>query len=290
MIQLAMIVLLGATPMTAKDAPDLAALLPGPVEGFAPHGADAVVDRDGLFSLIDGGAEVYRALNVIRVIERRYRHPKAGDVLVDVFDMGSAEDAYGAYRHDMREDASAGIGTESEVQGGNLYFWKDRFYVSVVPLRASREARAAALAIGRAIAGRIPKDGAPPDLVRLLPPDGLVRSQVHFFHDALLFERHTLLLEDNPLGLGPETDGLLARYSLGGDATKAEGPALLLVRYPDEASATQAARAGSSAELEAGRSLKLQRAGRLLIGVLDASPDQASELIELVHKRRGGTR
>lgn len=277
--------------MTAKDAPDLAALLPKNIEGFTPHGADAVVDRDGLFSLINGGAEVYRALNVRRVIERRYRHAEAGDVLVDVFDMGSAEDAYGAYRHDMREDASAAIGTESEVQGGNLYFWKDRYYVSVVPLRATPEARAGALTIGRAIAGRIPKDGAPPDLVRLLPHAGLVRSQIHFFHDALLFERHTLLLEDNQLGLGPETDGLLARYSLGGgDEAKAEGPALLLVRFPDEAGAAKAAQAGSSAELEAGRSLRLQRAGRLLIGVLDAPPDQASALIESVLKRRGGTR
>lgn len=278
--------------MPTSHAQDLAALLPDRLAGFATTGPDALVDRDGLFGLIDGGAEVYRALNVRRVIERRYSHAQAGDILVDVFDMGSAEDAYGAYRHDMREDKGAGIGTESEVQGGNLYFWKDRFYISVVPLKVDPRARSAALAIGRAIAGRIPKDGAPPDLVRLLPPAGLVKSQVHFFHDALLFERHTLLLDDNRLGLGPKTDGLLARYRLGSgdDSAQAEGPALLLVRYPDEASARKAATAGSAAELEAGRSLVLKRSGRLLVGVLDAPAAEAGKLIEAVLKRKGGSR
>lgn len=287
-----LIVLMGAMPMNASSTQDLASLLPAQVAGFSVEGPDALVDRDGLFRLINGGAEVYRALNVQQVVERRYSHPEAGAILVDVFDMGTSEDAYGAYHHDMREEASADIGTESEIQGGNLYFWKGRYYASVVPLKASPVTREASLAIGRAIAARIAQDGAPPDLVGLLPAEGLVQSQVHFFHDFLLFSRHTLLFDDNLLGLGPKTDGLLARYQSSGqdDTTRAEGPALLLVRYPDAASAGRAASAAAAAPLEAGRSLALKRHGRLLIGVLDAPPETAQNLMDAVMRRQGGTR
>jgi hypothetical protein len=286
---------LGVWMLTSQAmAADLAELLPDEVAGYRAAGDDSQVDRDGLFSLIDGGAEVYRALNVRAAIERRYAKPGAADLLVDLFDMGSPADAYGAYRHDMREGPTAKIGNDSERQGGNLYFWKGRYYVSIIPLRAQAEAQAAGLALGRAIAARIPDAGRPPDLVGLLPPAGLVASQVHYFHDWLLFSRHTLLAGDNPLGLGSETEGLLARYRVSGSPdTSAEGPALMVIRFSDPAAAATAQdrlRQAIAAEDEP-RSIHLRLQGRLLLGVLDApDADFARRLLDAVPLDKGAAR
>jgi hypothetical protein len=256
-------------------------LLPADVLGYRGDGADESVDRDGLFSLIDGGAEAYRALNVRRVAERRYVKAGAADIVVDVFDMGSSADAYGAYHHSMREGPSASVGQESELLGHNLAFWRGQYFVSVVPLAASAEADRAVQAIGAAVAARIPAAGEPPALVRRLPAEGLVRSQVHYFHDAGLLRTRAAFADPDALGLGADTEGVLARYHLGGAAS-----ALVLVRYPSDERARRAERA-----LAKQSRLAVRQSGSLLAVVLDApTPADAAHLLDAVTKPTGGNR
>ena len=104
-------VLLAASPLD---------LLPAEALGWRGDGADESVDRDGLFSLIDGGAEAYRALNVRRVGARRYVKAGAPDVVVDVFDMGSSADAYGAYLGTVLRVLTMRLDDLGEQAGGAL--------------------------------------------------------------------------------------------------------------------------------------------------------------------------
>jgi hypothetical protein len=262
----------------AAGPESMAGLLPDKVSGWRPAGPDELADRDGLFKLINGGAEVYRSLNVRRVFERRYSKPEAPDLLADLYDMGSSADAFGAYHHDMREGQNAGVGQESERQGGNVHFWKGSYFVSVVAMRKGPGVTEGVLALAKAIASRIPESGHPPDLAGLLPAQGLVQSQVHYFHDWMLFSRHTYLADKNFLNLSDHTEGLLARYQLAGEREDtAEGPALLLVRYPDEDQAQAAENKANQTKLDQGRSLHLHRRGRLLLGVIDAPSIKAAE-------------
>ena len=219
---------------------DLAALLPAEVLGWRPEGADGLYTSDSLYDLIDGGAEVYRSLNVREVLSRRYVREGAPDLLVDLFDMGSSQDAYGAFHHDMREGVDVGVGRESEEQGGNLAFWKDRFFVSLVPLRATEEARQAVLAAGKAIAAAIPNEGEKPELVSLLPPGGLVAGQIHYFHDGLLLGRHHVIGQGDLLKLGRDTEGVIARYRRPAPPGEGGTSALLLIRYPSAQRAAEA--------------------------------------------------
>jgi hypothetical protein len=71
-----------------------------------------------------------------------------------------------------------------------------------------------------------------------LPPDGLVERSAIFFHEEISIQNELWLGGENVLGLGPETNGVLARYDVDGAAAR-----LLLVQYPD----AQAASAGLAA-------------------------------------------
>jgi len=297
-----------SAPRTAQAATDLAALMPAEVRGYRPQGPDETYDRDTLFDLIDGGAEVYRSLNVHRVLSRRYEKPDSAEILVDLFDMGSSNDAYGAFHHDMREGKDAGVGFESEHQGSSLFFWKDHYFVSVVALADTRATRAAVLAIAKAIDRAIRSRGAKPDLVRMLPSKGLVKSQIHYFHDWKLLSRLYSLGEDNLLMLGNDTEGTLARYR---SRVKAHGAeprapaALLLVRYASDADARKArdrfaqkrlggAKGDSVVESDDGRWTGVVLVGNILVGVLDApSEKQARTLLSeasATARRRGKTK
>jgi hypothetical protein len=222
--------------------PDLAGLLPAEVAGFTPGEEDRFFTADTLFELIDGGAEIYRALNVHATVNRRYSHPDSSDIIADIFDMGSATDAYGAYHNDIREGVAADAGCESEYQGGSLYFWKDRYFVSVVALHETEQTTVAVHGIGQAIAAAIPGDAPPPDLADYLPETGLLSEQIYFFHDHPGLTRRFRVGDGNPLLLTRQTEGLLARYR---PLTGGEGSppfVMLLIRYATAADAKRAHR------------------------------------------------
>jgi hypothetical protein len=202
---------------------------------------------------------------------------------VDVFDMGSSQDAYGAYHHDMREGKDVGVGQESEELGGALAFWKDRFFVSVIPLRVDAEAGEAVLELGERVAAAIPGVGAVPDLVSLLPRKGLLPSQIHYFRGWLLLTRHLPLGPNDFLLLENDTGGVLARYRFAAGSGAAPGAApsaLLLIRYPSSSRAEQARDGFVDAYLlaagedlvgrtESGRWAGAQTFGDLLVCALD---------------------
>jgi hypothetical protein len=191
---------------------------------------------DTLFDLIDGGAEVYRALNVRTVMSQSYGRADAPDIMVDIFDMGSAADAFGAYHNDTREEASAGIGNESERMGASLFFWKGRYFVSVVPFAEHPAAERAVPDLGRAIAGAIREGGTVPAIVAFVPRAGLIDSQLTYFHTWPHLSTRRFISSDNLLALDAQTEGVLARYrGTGGEP----GPSLILVRYPSPARARQ---------------------------------------------------
>jgi hypothetical protein len=255
-----MILLFIGIMMTAPPANDLSGLLPAEVNGWKPKGQDQYFDRDNLFSLINGGAEVYRALNVKKVI-------------VDVFDMGSSSDAFGAFHIDIREEKDVGVGHESEFQGGSLYFWKDRYFVSVVALKQTGASKQAVIAFGRAIAKKIPKMGKKPGLVGHLPEKGIVKSQVHYFHDWEGLNRLHFISDENLLGLSKDTEGLLARCRPAG--------ALVLIRYPYKKDAELAYKSFSKSFKDNEGEVSAARAsGSLLALVLSAgSKGEALEIL-----------
>ncbi len=234
--------------------------LPDTVHGWKAVKPDHEYTFDTLFDLIDGGAEVYRSLNVRKVLDRRYTKEDSADIIVDLFDMGSSKDAFGAFHHDMREDDDVGVGTESEYQGSYLFFWKDRYFVSVVALEETPETREAVLALGRAIASSIPRPGTEPDIVKLLPSEGLQKEQIYYFHDLESLERRYMIGKGNPLHLSKETEGLLARYAVSGVPAAKDGQlfaVFLIVAYASQSAALAAEKDFSALYLNRAESGKL---------------------------------
>jgi hypothetical protein len=268
---------------TRSDPTSLAELLPARAGEYSPREPDGTYDRETLFSLIDGGAEVYRSFGVRTVVSRRYGKTGAPDILADLFDMGSARGAYGAYHHDLREGREAGLGRESEMAGGTLAFWKDRYFVSLVALGETAQTDRGLRELGRAIDAAIPRRGEIPEVVRLLPRDGPPPVRTSYFLDWTYLNTRYFIAETDLLRLEPGAEGVLARYPGGEGSAGAGGEpfVLMLVRYPDEARAAQSlgrfqadylapAGADGSAVRPGGGWAGARVSGRLLIAVLEA--------------------
>ncbi|MGE5842283.1 MAG: DUF6599 family protein [Deltaproteobacteria bacterium] len=156
----------------AASLEELRQVLPEKVLAWSKAEEDHVYDTQTISDYSDGAGEVYRAYNMQRCLSRRYVAPENPPLVLDVFEMASSSDAFGAFTHDPDGDELA-IGQGAVYRSGWLGFWKDRFFVS---LYADEETEAATQAL-RELAGKvaslIKKEGSKPQILSRLPKRGL---------------------------------------------------------------------------------------------------------------------
>ncbi len=255
--------------------------LPTEVHGWEWDGKDEFYDRETIFAYIDGMGEVYRAYNFRQVLVRRYEKPSHPSITVDLFDMGTSEDAFGVFTFE-RDGEPVSVGQDADYAVGMLRFWKGRYFVVVTAERETPEAREAVLALGKAIADAIPEEGQRPTLLQLLPEKGLDKRRVLFFRHPLILNRHYFLADRDILNLSLKAEGILAPYKVGKDTLR-----LLLVRYPDEKEAEKGWATFSRTYLREGRKKGVVRTenrkwtaarliGRTLVIVLDAPSESVA--------------
>ncbi|UCD70693.1 MAG: hypothetical protein JSW70_06720 [Syntrophobacterales bacterium] len=199
--------------------------IPREVNGWVANPEVRQYEGKTLYKYIDGGAELYLAYGFHKAYVHTYTKPGEPDIIMDIYDMSTPEDAFGVFTAE-REGDDIGIGTGSEYEGGLLRFSKGRFFVSIMTHEEKRQSRKAVLSLARAVANAIQPIGERPKLLLLLPDRGLIERSIRYFHDHNILSLNYYVSDENILHLGSHTEAVLARYS-------AEGkPYLLLIHYP----------------------------------------------------------
>jgi len=200
--------------------------MPIQIGEWKADGKDQVFDRETIFKYIDGGAELYLAYDFHQVFSRKFTGPGNSEIVLDIYDMGTASDAFGIFTSE-REDEDANIGQGSEFGGGLLRFWKGCKFVSILNNGSSENADQAVIELGKAVDQALPAAGSEPDLLKCLPQENLDKKKTRFFHHSLLLDKHYFVANENILNLGPKTDCVLAEYPLNSE----DFLILLVVRY-----------------------------------------------------------
>ena len=198
--------------------------------GWTPDGEVEVFDRETIYHLVDGQAQVFLVYGLEQVAVQRYENGEGTWVDVQVWQLATPYDAYGLFTMDV-SGVPVDIGNDGDLDPGRrLAFWQDRYtvWVGARPQLDDAELRR----FGEAFSEALPQGGERPPLMGQLPPGGLVERGAVFFHQEISIQDRLWLGGQNLLGLGPETDGVLARYEVGGAAAW-----LLLIQYPGEGAA-----------------------------------------------------
>jgi hypothetical protein len=211
-------------------------LLPLKVENYRADGKDEFYDRQTAFRYMDGAAELYRAYAFRLLMVRKYVKKDHPSILVELFDMGSSEDAFGIFSYQTEEE-EVGIGRGSDYGGGLLRFWKGNYFVNVFAEKETPDTKRDILKIGEAVAKGIKKDGAIPKLIQYLPEEGLSQKTIRYFHLHQVLNHHYFISHDNILQLGSKTKAILATYLISGEKAKT---LLLIIQYPDPQKALRA--------------------------------------------------
>lgn len=191
--------------------------------------ADAEVcfyNRKTLYKYIDGGAELYLAYRFRRVYVYTYTRGGEPDIVMGIYDMSTAEDAFGVFTSERGGD-DIGIGQGSEYEAGLLRFYKGQFFVSIMTYEETPQSRKTVLSLARSVADVIQSMGDKPQLLASLPHQGLIESSIRYFYNHLILNLHYYIADENILLLDSHTEAVLAQYAIEG-----EKPYVLVVRYP----------------------------------------------------------
>jgi hypothetical protein len=260
----------------------LRSTLPKQIREWRAEPDDRVFDPETIFEYINGGGELYRAYNMRRCLSRRYSNPEGPAIVLDIFDMGSSQDAFGVFTHDQEGEALQ-VGQGGLYRSGWLRFWKGRFFFSIYSEAEAPAAEKAVRELAGVVALLVRDEGPRPGILSRLPVEGLRSRSVRYLHHQTVLNYHFYLADRNILNLGPRTDAVLATYQHGDEIAH-----LLLVLYPGAVEAEKAFQgfkrhylpdAGSTglALLENRKWSGARREGKLLVIVLDSDNRQLAE-------------
>ena len=224
-VLLTILVLLMTNTSHANTLKDLGNRLPKQLKGWKAEPEDRLYDEETIYSYIDGGAELYKAYNMRQCLSRRYTATKGPAIILDIFDMGTSDDAFGVFTHDTDGNA-IDIGQNARYRSGWLSFWKHRYFVSIYMEEETVAAEKAVKALGQQVAASIAKKGFRPRILQRLPSDGLVSGSVRYLHHPMVLNYHFYIADENILNLSAKTEAVLANYQVGTKAAR-----LLLISY-----------------------------------------------------------
>lgn len=290
---LAALLTAASTPQSAGAGPDLLSMLPVRVGAWSASAGDAVYAGRAIFEYMDGAGEIYLAYRFRSLAVRQYSRPSHPPIVAELYDMSHPEDAYGVFTYDT-DGTPGSVGQGSLYSAGLLRFWKGRYFVRLLAQRETSETKSALFEIGKRIAEGIKETGRMPDLLRCLPPAGLIRSEVRYFRSNTVLNAHYFIAESNILGLGQDVEAVLCRWRT--PKGKVRG---LVCRYPTVERAARAYSAfvrdylrldtsadRATAVVERGTVAGARRVGRLVVMAFEARDrQQCEEIVEAVVKR-----
>jgi hypothetical protein len=184
-MRIVVVLLLGCgllAPLAAGEGQGTLGFLPGdPGAGVAPTGKPELFVGKGLFDYMDGGAERYLAYGFTEIAVRGYAKG-AVKANVEIYSMGSPEDAFGIYAFNTKGE-HPDVGTPATLSHGTLGFHKDRYFVRVVAMSDPGAAKDVLVWLGKQTASRLPGQAVTPALLSQLPP-GAVEGSARFLPNA----------------------------------------------------------------------------------------------------------
>lgn len=208
-------------------------LLPDTVSIFQGI-SDMNYTKENLYDYINGGAELFNSYGFKSLYTRTYHADEQPEIVVDIFDMGTSQDAFGVFSYSMYEsEYKYGQGSQSST--GMVVFWMDKYYISIIAYPETDESKKAIAKLAEYICTKINRYGELPEIIRFLPEKGLNPESVKYFHHYIWLNSLYFISHENILDVRDDTPAVLAKY--GDDKSKI---ILLLILYPDEKRAEKA--------------------------------------------------
>ncbi len=162
--------------------------LPGFAEGWAAPEGIKTYTPENLFNYIDGEADLYMPYGFKEARVAAYERAAEPSMRInaDVYQMGSALDAFGVYsNYRSSTQQPVAVGAEGFASEQQLMFYQGEYFVRLYAATADASAQDALQQCAKAISMRLPKAARPPEL-DMLQVDGVTPGTERYLAKSVL--------------------------------------------------------------------------------------------------------
>jgi hypothetical protein len=132
---------------------------------------------DELFTLIDGGADIYMEYGFLQTAAAGYSNHRKNSIKTEIYEMSDASAAYGMFSlNSGNNESKLLIGSGCRIHDYYLIFWKNRFLVYITGADTSDTTKSALIAMASIIDSRLGLPEEKPAITGYLPDTGLLSS------------------------------------------------------------------------------------------------------------------
>ena len=166
---------------------------------------------EDLFTLINGGAEIYHEYGFKQTIMQSYENDRGKSINLEIYDMSDPVSAYGIYTFKTSpRGEEKQIGNDALLEDYYLNFWKGNFLVTLTGFDSEQETRNGLMTLARAVEKKIKQKGEKPGLIRLLLKKGLKNNSIKYLKGNLALFNNYDFGSGNIFGL---KQGVIGDYS-----------------------------------------------------------------------------
>jgi hypothetical protein len=229
-------------------------LLPSKINGW--HRSDEVqlIDFTNIFDYMNGGGELYLGYRFDHLSVFKYLHNKKNNILVEIYEMDTSDDAFGllsldwsgeAVFFDGQFDSSAVFmapTTRALYGSGLLRLVTGKYYVRIMATRESVEARNTIIQIGKILY----KDSSnAPEIVHIIPSLeniglSINSDKIAFFRSHRVLNSLFYVSHQNILNLDPSVSAVSATYGYINKNDQSEPIQILIIEYKTRQKAVEA--------------------------------------------------
>ena len=192
-----------------------------PADGEVPHwiraGKPSVdIGKDLYKTVIGGNPELYHSYGFIGGASVEYQTPGLGSqplILLEVFDMGTSENAFGVYsRNRYPQDEFEWVGSRALVSGRELNFWKGRYFIQIEGYEFASQIKQGMVELAKATADRIKDPLTTPHLLTQQQKKNRVPHSEKYFPSGATLKAIHRFLPERLLEFSPNLTGCSAAY------------------------------------------------------------------------------
>ena len=192
-----------------------------PADGEASHwgrvGRPSVdIGKDLYKNVIGGNPTLYHNYGFIEGASVEYQTPRLGSqplILLEVFDMGTPENAFGVYsRNRYPQDEFEWVGSRAIISGRELNFWKGRYFIQLEGYEFASQIKQGMIELAKATADGIEDPLITPHLLTLLPSENRVPHSEKYFPSGVTLKEIHRFLPERMIEYSPNIVGCSAAY------------------------------------------------------------------------------
>lgn len=186
--------------------------------------------------------DLYYAYGFERQAEVEYETPRFGSkplILLEIFDMGTPENAFGVYNfHTYPQMKFEWVGAKALLSGGYLRFSKGKYFVQIEGYEFATGIREGMIALAKAVAAQIKDPPQEPRILTLLPTDKKIHGSTKLFRSNWALRQIYSTLPANVPQLMETALGISTLYKNKTDSISwMDAQIVFIIRFPDTATA-----------------------------------------------------